>query len=323
MSEEYGMDKLCELTLFNILVFVRLYGTLNSQAVAKHLQVPPSKVSRALASLRQSLGDPLFIRRQYGFEATPVATRIFPEMEQLLKHAKALSRQLHPVEQEKLKVVLSVPAPLRAGLTQHLNYSCHEHQASIDLVTRTWGAGVLEDMERNQVDIGVFCSAHGYPKMGSELVAENQASYLVGCAGHDIWQEAPLTLEALMSYPQVVTEMTEVNTEEGLLQRTARAMGQELLVEARVNSLAELVEMVADSENLSVVCGSQAVGFLRSVYGIRVQRLPEELRRVVVKHNFGEQMPGFHMLQRPGHQAPAWLVESVREFVRDAAQSRD
>ncbi|WP_267873495.1 LysR family transcriptional regulator [Ferrimonas sediminicola] len=317
------MDSLCEITLFNILVFVRLYTVLNSQVVAKTLQVPPSKISRALASLRQNLGDPLFIRRQYGFQATPMATRIFPEMERLLQHAQALARQLQPASEERQRVVLSVPAPLRAGLTQHLNFSCRRHEAAIDVVTRTWSGPVTEEMGRNQVDIGVFCSQQGYPKMGSELVAENRATYLVGAADHEIWKEAPLTLEALLRYPQVVTEMTEINDEEDMLERAARALGRELIPVARVNSLAELVEMVVDSPNLSQVCGSQAVGFLRSVHGIRVQRLPEEVRETVLRLNFGERVPGFHMLQRTGHRAPPWLVESVREFVRDAAELID
>ncbi|SDI37148.1 DNA-binding transcriptional regulator, LysR family [Ferrimonas sediminum] len=317
------IDSICDLSIFNVTVFVNIYQVLNSQAVAKRMGVQPSKISRALAALRQVFNDQLFIRKQYGFEPTSLAARLYPTMEQLLQVSDSLSDQLHPDVIERRRISIAVPATMQAGLTQYLSKVCRSRGEQLDIVTTGWNGKVVEDMESHHLDLGVFYALQGCPQLGSELVARNTSAYLVGCSEHPIWQHGSVNLSELFRYPIVVTEMTEFNDTEDPLEAVARKMAQDLKVAARVSSLTELTEMIANSSNLSVVCGAHAVNFLRSVNGIRVQRIPDAVRQEVLKLSCGDAEPGFHLVQRSGRAVPPWLVESLRQFTREAAEPRD
>lgn len=100
------MNKLQHCTLFQLNLFVEVYERLNAKEVATTLATTPAAISRGLNALRDSLGDPLFIRRQPGFERSQVAEQLYPQF----KRMQQLCRQ-HPsftdLENSMLKLSLS------------------------------------------------------------------------------------------------------------------------------------------------------------------------------------------------------------------------
>lgn len=74
---------------------------------------------------------------------------------------------------------------------------------------------------------------------------------------------------------------------------------------------------------MALICGSQAVDFLRSIQGVRVQRLSEEVRQTLRTPGLGDRSVGFHMVQRLGHTAPAWLLDSLRQFIQTATEMKE
>ncbi|TKB48708.1 LysR family transcriptional regulator [Ferrimonas sediminicola] len=72
------MNKLQHCTLFQLNLFVEVYERLNAKEVALTLATTPAAISRGLNALRDCLGDPLFIRRQQGFERSQMAEQLYP-----------------------------------------------------------------------------------------------------------------------------------------------------------------------------------------------------------------------------------------------------
>jgi DNA-binding transcriptional LysR family regulator len=66
---------------------------------AKRLQLSPSAMSRALARLRETTGDPLLVRAGRGLVATPRALELRERVSQLVQEAEAV---LRPAEQPDL-----------------------------------------------------------------------------------------------------------------------------------------------------------------------------------------------------------------------------
>ncbi|KJZ63288.1 LysR family transcriptional regulator [Pseudomonas fluorescens] len=86
---------------FNLLVTLDVLLAEGSVArAAKRLRLSPSAMSRALARLRETTGDPLLVRAGRGLVATPRALELRERVSQLVQDAEAV---LRPAEQPDLK----------------------------------------------------------------------------------------------------------------------------------------------------------------------------------------------------------------------------
>ena len=86
-----------DLNLFR--VFTVIYRERNLTRAAEQLCVSQSAVSHALARMRQQLDDPLFIREAQGVVPTPLAMRIWPDVQEglgFLQRAVAHSHSFEP-----------------------------------------------------------------------------------------------------------------------------------------------------------------------------------------------------------------------------------
>jgi DNA-binding transcriptional LysR family regulator len=86
---------------FNLLITLDVLLAEGSVArAAKRLRLSPSAMSRALARLRETTGDPLLVRAGRGLVATPRALELRERVSQLVLDAEAV---LRPAEQPDLK----------------------------------------------------------------------------------------------------------------------------------------------------------------------------------------------------------------------------
>ena len=89
---------------FNLLVTLDVLLAEGSVArAAKRLRLSPSAMSRALARLRETTGDPLLVRAGRGLVATPRALELRERVSQLVQDAEAV---LRPAQQPDLKQVV-------------------------------------------------------------------------------------------------------------------------------------------------------------------------------------------------------------------------
>ena len=86
---------------FNLLVTLDVLLTHgNVTRAARHLRLSPSAMSRALARLRETLGDPLLVRAGRGLVATPRAVELRERVSQLVDGVHGV---LRPVEDLDLR----------------------------------------------------------------------------------------------------------------------------------------------------------------------------------------------------------------------------
>lgn len=82
---------------FNLLVTLDVLLTEGSVArAAKRLRLSPSAMSRALARLRETTGDPLLVRAGRGLVPTPRALELRERVSQLVQDAEAVLRPVEP-----------------------------------------------------------------------------------------------------------------------------------------------------------------------------------------------------------------------------------
>lgn len=72
-------------------------------AAARRLGLSPSAMSRALARLRETTGDPLLVRAGRGLVPTPRAAELREQVHQLVQDAEAVLRPVKPPDLQKLQ----------------------------------------------------------------------------------------------------------------------------------------------------------------------------------------------------------------------------
>lgn len=104
----FAMSDLSRLDLNLLPVFGAIFRERNLTRVAQQLSLSQSAVSHALARMREQLGDPLFVRTAQGMAPTPLAARMWPDIEEglaQLGRAMARSRSFDPARDVRRVVI--------------------------------------------------------------------------------------------------------------------------------------------------------------------------------------------------------------------------
>src|SRR5512132_290827 len=87
----------------NLLVTLDVLLTEGSvTGAARRLRLSPSAMSRALARLRETLGDPLLVRAGRGLVPTPRALELRERVSQLVQNAEAVLRPAETLDLKRL-----------------------------------------------------------------------------------------------------------------------------------------------------------------------------------------------------------------------------
>lgn len=97
-----------QLDLNLLKVFETLYREQNMTQTANILFLTPSAVSHAVKRLRESLGDPLFVRQGQQMQPTPVCRRIAPALLSNLQNLRATLQQFSLFEPEYTEQTFSI-----------------------------------------------------------------------------------------------------------------------------------------------------------------------------------------------------------------------
>lgn len=154
-----------------LLILRELAKERRTTAVANQLGLSQSAVSHALARLRDLLGDPLFVRRSNGLEATPRCLQLLPKVEALIGLARELveaDAAFAPATTNRTftlagsdMVLAKLVTPLIARLRQAAPRARIGFRAAV-------GAGALEHVQRGEADIALG----RFGKLPGALIAE-------------------------------------------------------------------------------------------------------------------------------------------------------
>ncbi|GAA4895047.1 LysR family transcriptional regulator [Ferrimonas pelagia] len=311
------MNRLGDINIFTIKVFVMVYESLNSLSVANSLNVAPSKVSRCLSAMRHAMDDKLFIRRQYGFEPTPLADKLYPYFQQVLCLCSQASENCERNQtQLKHSFVISAPPTLSNRLAARLKRVAAEHEFDLALHVRPLTSNAYDELVQHRTDLLITFKPCDKEQTESTFIATGNQVYLVGRQDHAIWQR-PTTnfLQAMVNYPFLITECTAFNDRIDPLELYAMDHGQQLHLAGKASALSEVSEYLLDSDALSFIGSHCAARFLGHMPGLRAQPLTSVEYDLL--HERQSRPEYYCVTRKDDSQLPKWLIEEVQHFVRD------
>lgn len=244
---------MAKLDLDWIRVFVEVYKTRSVSRAAQHLGMAQAGASIALNKLRHHFDDRLFTRTSLGMEPTPHAERIYPELNEALRHlerARGKAEAFLPAEATRsFRVCMTDISEmvLLPSLIDHLQQVAPGVSLEVEKIT----ADSRRQLESGDVDLAV-----GFmPDMEAGFYQQalfGQRYACLAAATHPRVQ-GTLSRQALAREGHIV--ITTSGTGHAIVDKVLARHKLERRVVLRVPSFLGVARIVAQTELLAVVPG--------------------------------------------------------------------
>jgi DNA-binding transcriptional LysR family regulator len=244
--------ELRELDLNLLLVFHEVFRERQISAAAKRLRVTQSAVSNALARLRRSAGDELFVRTSEGMQPTPYAERMaepvataLAQLEQALKPEQAFE----PASSRR-RFVIAMTDVGEMYFMPRLIEACAKVAPLVDIASvRTGLADLRTEMESGRVDlaIGAFVDA---PAVLYQRRLFRQAYVSMFRRGHTL-AEGALTMERFSEARHLV--VTSMESPYDAINQALLEAGIDLAASFSVPHFAAVPYIVSSTELVATV----------------------------------------------------------------------
>ncbi|MGS0680446.1 LysR substrate-binding domain-containing protein [Shewanella sp. 125m-7] len=310
------MNKLNANNLFDIQVFVLLYESLNATTVSQTLEVPGSKVSRSLKSLRHSLHAPLFIRKQQGFERSDLANEIYPKMKRIIELAKMCEHiDVNHDDTRTREVIIACPPTLSLNLLRHLQQRATQERQNYLFHIKPCTSNVAELIKQQYVDIAVTYSAYNTEQLTSSLIAKSDAYVLVARRDHPLLNTSPLLqVDDIFDHPYISFSDDEHDDVTTPLECYALDAERELNLMGKVCLLADLMLQLEQSHAVTLLCHRDAIAFLCQRGNIGALKLGSELSELI-----NQRSGRYHYYltqERKNNTYPDWICNEIEDYIK-------
>lgn len=298
--------KLRRLNLTLLLVFVNLMRDRKAVTVAARMGLTQSSISHALNRLRDTFGDPLFLRKPHGLEPTAYAVDLEPQVRQAVEMLDAaLGDPARFVPSQATGIIrmagydseLSVLAPQLVKVLER-------EAPGLQLSARATGRGAaLADLEQGDIDLAVgffWDLPAGY--VATTLYEENYT--VVARRGHALMDQ-PLTAARFAACRHIVVSPS--GDLSGIVDQSLAVLGLTRKVVCAVPLFFPALATVAESDLIATL-PSRLVDRTAARFGLEAREPPFDIRPFpvsVVRHR-RNQKSGLHN----------WLIAKLEELSR-------
>ena len=257
-----------DLNLF--IVFEAIYGERNITRAAERLSVTQPTVSNALARLRRSLDDPLFVKTRAGMQPTALAESIAPRIGEALHVLRLVAKQGQSFDPSASRRVfrISVVEPFDSLVIPHLFAAIGQEAPNVEPhITRALRTDLSKSLENGTVEMAIDIPLRDvsdlhYTSIGREPWV---------CAVRPDHPNTELSLEDYLSLSHLSVSSRPGG--EGPVDIALRRTGHRRRIVGRIQQYSAAREIILQSD--MAITGPES--WLRSL-GLRILPLPLDVR---------------------------------------------
>lgn len=297
-----------DLNLFR--VFDTIYRERNLTRAAEILCLSQSAVSHALGRLRKQLSDPLFVREGQGVMPTPLADRLWPDIQEalvLLRQAVHRSQAFEPtrdISQITLAMNDEIEPSLLPTLVNHLRNVLPVLRIASVRLDRT---NLRADLASGRLDFAIDVAQPVSSELGHALLVQDEF-VLVSRKTDD----APLIRDAKTYLAAQHIAVSSRRTGRAVEDLGLARLGLERQVVMRCQHYEAACRVVAGSELLLTLPRRQAEA-IHTVMPLRISDLPVQLPALEL-HLYWHR-------QREFDPANRWLREAIFQLMQQPRQA--
>lgn len=287
-------------------LFEAIHQTGSVTAAADRVAISQSAASHALARLREQVGDELFVRTGRALVATPIARRLYPQVQAALERLRSAISDAQGFEPGRSARTFTVAIPHILGPRFALDIRDRAHRAAPNVVlhfdTRTQPGDLAGDLAEGLVDLAVDWMPVTRPAFVNRVVMRDRIAVLVG-KGHPVIRPGA-SLSALLTAEYVYVQARRATDE--LPAALEKLQSYPWRMAISVSEALEVPAIVAMTTlgGLMLLSGANLVA---GALGLEVVDLPEEMGEVPI-------YAVWHESRRadPGH---VWLRDIVADVL--------
>jgi DNA-binding transcriptional LysR family regulator len=289
-----------------LIVFDALMHERNLTRAGKRICLSQPAASHALAKLRQTLHDDLFIRTPEGMQPTPRAEQMAEPVGNALR---VLSIALKPVSFDpahstrRFTVAVSSYAAHAVGPMLARNVSNQAPRITLDFTSLDKGS-VLDQLDAGGLDVALTTLVDGGERFKCARIVDDDYVVLLDSA-HNAVAEAELSVERVADIPHIVVGSSSDNAT-GFIDEALEERGLARAVATRA-SLLSVVLMLVGSDRLAVV-PRRVANYLASISPLVLRELPFPTPRIALWMIWHRRLDS-----QPAHR---WLRDMIRMSVR-------
>jgi len=275
MKETFSEIDLRKLDLNLLLVFSALMREGSVRKAADRLYLGPSAVSMALGRLRETLGDPLFVRVTGGMDPTPTACAFWERAEPALgaiDGALRAARQFDPTT-STMTVRLAVPDDLEFILVPRLLARLAREAPGMTLIVRPSDhVSMLSRLDDGDADLALSAAPPGGGERRHHLETQYREGFSVL---FDADQIGPLPerldLQTYLAHDHLILSVT--GDTKGAVDRALGARGLSRRIACAVSHF-PTVPFILKTRPVFISMPSTAAVYFAKTYGLQLAALP-------------------------------------------------
>ncbi len=224
---------------FNLgVVFLALWQERSVTLAARRLSLSQAAVSAALNRLRETCGDPLFVRTRAGMEPSPRARAMAEPLAQQLEglHDLMLAQVVFESAQSKRRFTLGITDDLELALGPRLAQTIAEEAPGVSLVLRQVNRYTVEQaFEEREIDLAMVSGPIGRLPLAHELLGELGYACLLDAARLGV--KLPISLDVYVAMHHVLVSPLG---REGIVDASLRAVGLQRRIQTALTHFSAL-----------------------------------------------------------------------------------
>ncbi|PKG55420.1 LysR family transcriptional regulator [Shewanella sp. Choline-02u-19] len=184
------LKQVSRLDYFTLQVFIGLVELKNGSAVAEKLSTTQSKVSRALTTLRDVLGDELFIRKKYGFEPNQVALKITPMVQTILQQFDKIIETTLDKREAPYELTFAANEHWSLMVLNCIQQSCRCVDGGVYVNVQPWSETVSQRLCQGKIDCSISIEPVNHPMVNDTKIGDITHFFIVAKTGHPILESS-------------------------------------------------------------------------------------------------------------------------------------
>lgn len=262
---------------FNLcIVFLALWEERSVSKAAQRLSLSQSAVSMALARLRETVGDPLFVRTRGCMQPTPRAIAMAGPLETgaaIIRDAFRPDAPFDPAtSHQRFSIGMSDDFQLAAGPL--IAERVRAEAPHVSVVFRQTNRQTVEAaFDADEIDLAVVAQSPAHSWLAVEEIGESGYACLLDPDASGA--EPPLALETYLALPHVLVSFSG---REGIVDQALRRIGRRRHVQTALTHFAALPNFLAGTRAVATL-PSHAAHSIADISGLTVCESPLELGR--------------------------------------------
>lgn len=310
-----------QLNYLQMKVFIAVYRHRNASVASNELGMTNSAVSRALATLRRTFDDELFVRTGSGFVPTERAESIAPILEQAVGNLRCVEKQFarfDPEESEsafEIRVYDEFSYAVQSVIGNIISKKAPKMRFNVRLLTYD----CIGELVRGEVDFAVVYEGFGDKRLKADCFARTGDIYLLCRNGHPLTRSKLLTAKEISQYPLLeIDNYRDLSCP--LLVNVCQEKSCSMKVATYTESVAAAFQIIARSDCVAVVCNQFTRQLADTMPGLDYVVLPAGILSRIKQMRSEVRPIGNYLVYGSANLSPAfeWVRRELFEGLKSA-----